>query len=187
MVPQAEIVHDGSAMTSYAAAGDSITDQCARLGEILGLGAPVEEEVLAAALDHPSYATNLLVCRGTPALLQQLLAHPPARKGADIPLPTLLRRGAEALLRWGRSGFSTVAGDVLERRLDACGACPNLASPPEDKKILYRLAGTAAGARSVCRVCGCPVTRKAAMAFEACPDADPDNPGMTRWGEPVKS
>lgn len=183
--PDAEIIRDTTA--SIAAAGDSIERQCARLGEILGLAEPVEERILAAALANPSYATNLLVCRGSPELLEQLLANPPTKPGADIALSTLLQRGAEALVRWGKAGFTTVGTDILKRRLEACDACPHLSTPPQNRKILYRLAGTAAGAKSVCRVCACPVTRKAAMTSEACPDADPDNPAMTRWGEPLKA
>ena len=166
---------------------DSIERQCARLGEILGLAEPVEERVLAAAVANPSYATNLLVCRGSPVFLRQLLDNPPARPAPEVPLSTLLQRGAQALLRWGKAGFTTVADDVLRRRLEACDACPNLSSPPEHRKLLYRLAGTPAGAKSICRLCGCPVTRKAAMSFENCPDADADHPGVSRWGEPLKT
>src|SRR5262249_32434837 len=55
VTPQADLVHDGNAhdgnthtgnaLASYAAAGASITEQCARFGEILGLDTPVDEEI----------------------------------------------------------------------------------------------------------------------------------------------
>jgi hypothetical protein len=153
----------------------------------LGLGEPVSERVLAAALHSPSYATNLLVSRESPVFLSQLLANPPAAPEPDLSATELMKRAAEALWRWSKAGFTRVNEEVLERRLSACEACPNLSTPPETRSRLYALAGTAAGSRSVCRLCGCPVARKAAMAFEACPDSDPERPGLSRWGEKAVS
>lgn len=167
------------------AAGRTVEDQCQRLGEILGLTSPVEERVLSAALHNQSYAVNLLLCRETPVFLNQLLAHPPASPVEPPSTHELLRKGAEALWRWGKTGFTKVDDEVLERRLATCQVCPNLSSPPEGREALYGLAGTAAGSKSVCRVCGCPVARKAAMTFENCPDPHPQLEGLSRWGEPT--
>lgn len=163
----------------------SIEQQRARLGEILGLDGAVDEAVLVAAVRNPSYATNLLICRDAPQFLAQLLANPPAGRGGEDPSAgELMKRGAEALWRWSRIGFTTVDSEVLKRRLAACETCPHLYAPEGAKRILYALTGTAAGRKSVCRKCGCPVTRKAGMAGESCPDLLPDDPRQTRWGEP---
>ena len=165
----------------------TIEEQCIQFGSILGLDEPVAERVLSAALHSPSYATNLLVSRESPVFLTQLLANPPAAPAPDLSAAELMKHAAEALWRWSKAGFTRVDDKVLERRLSACEACPNLAAPPEARKRLYALAGTAAGSRSICRLCGCPVARKAAMAFEACPDPDPERPGLSRWGEKAVS
>lgn len=162
----------------------SVEQQCGRLGEILGLDGPVDEEVLVAAIRNPSYATNLLICRDAPQFLAQLLGSPPVARSDDPSAGELMKRGVEALWRWSRTGFTTVDSDVLKRRLAACETCPHLYAPEGAKRILYALTGTAAGRKSVCRKCGCPVTRKAGMAGESCPDAHPDDPRLTRWGEP---
>lgn len=177
---------------SYATASASETDEQAGLAAqrsqfaaLLGIEKPVDEKVFSAALQDQSYATNLLLTKDTPVFRDQLLANPPALVAAPIGSGELLKRGAEALWRWSRTGFSHVADDVLRSRLDACQACPNLSAPPQDQTLLYRLAGTAAGSKSVCRLCGCPVARKAAMTFEQCPDAHPEIEGLSRWGEQV--
>lgn len=161
----------------------SIAEQRERLGEILGLDGPVDEAVLVAAILNASYATNLLICRDAPQFLAQLMANPPAAAQGEPSAAELMRRGVEGLLRWGRTGFTTVDSEILKRRLAACEACPHLYAPEGGKRILYALTGTAAGRKSVCRKCGCPVTRKAGMAGESCPDAHPDDPLLTRWGE----
>ncbi|BAM92466.1 hypothetical protein S58_64930 [Bradyrhizobium oligotrophicum S58] len=185
MIDTDTMAASGSSVAMGARADDmTIVMQCNELGKILGLRGPVEERVLTAAVQNPSYAANLILCRETPVFLHQLLAHPPPPRDA-IPTGELLRRGADALWRWARAGFTSVEDAVLQRRLDACQACPNLSHPPEGQELLYKLAGTAAGSKSVCRICGCPVARKAAMTFERCPDAHPDIAGLSRWGEPT--
>ena len=63
----------------------SLAEKCSQLGHILGVGRPVSERVLLAALDDDNYARNLLTCRREPALLAHLLDHPPSRKTASLP------------------------------------------------------------------------------------------------------
>jgi hypothetical protein len=163
-----------------------VAEQCRQFGEILGIGEPVAESVLAAAIENPTYATNLLVCRGRPDLLATLLSRPPRRRdAAAMSSGELMRKGVEALWRWGRTGFSVVEDAVLQRRLAACETCPNLSSPPADKKLLYVLAGSMGTRQPVCRRCGCVVTRKARLPGESCPDPHPELPGVSRWSEPA--
>ena len=48
--------------TPIATAGGTLNERCRELGELLGLGAPVPEPVLVAALHDETYANNLLTC-----------------------------------------------------------------------------------------------------------------------------
>ncbi len=102
----------------------------------------------------------------------------------------LVGRAAQAFLRWGKAGFSTVDRETLERRENACLACPHLSEPD---RLLQKLAGRAAaeevGSRTgkrICGQCGCTVGRKMRLASESCPVAHPTLVGLTRWGEPVR-
>jgi hypothetical protein len=145
-------------------------DQCEELGRILGLDGPVAEQVLYAALDDEAYARNLLLCRRQPALLAHLLEHPPERPRRQTKAE-LAARGAGALVRWARTGFTVVDGATYERRLAACERCPDLQR-------------TDAGNR-VCARCGCRVDWKARLSSESCPASDPGAPELTRWREPT--
>lgn len=168
---------------------DSVARQCIDMAAILGVAEPVREEVLRAAVADSTYAHNLLVCRGDQEYLQHLLAHPPhadAAQGAElIGAGTLARRAAESLVRWGKTGFSTVSEERYRKRLEACTECPHLQSPPTTRVALYALAGAAANDRTVCGKCGCVVTVKARRTSETCPDAHPDHADLNRWGDPL--
>lgn len=162
-----------------------LDDQRAQLGRILGLDSAVPDQVFEAAVENSTYATNLLVCRRQPELLDLLLSKPPKRRAnAEIPTAELVRKGVEALWKWGRAGFSVVDETVLQRRLAACEACPHLSAPPDGQRLLYALAGAMGEHKPVCQLCGCIVTRKARLGSEACPDPHPATPEMSRWGEP---
>jgi hypothetical protein len=102
----------------------------------------------------------------------------------------LVAQAAGAVTRWARAGFAVVDLEVLTRREDACLACPHLSEPYSGlhKLGLARDAGERVGTRAgkkACGKCGCVVSRKIRMATESCPDAHPDDPGLTRWGEPA--
>jgi hypothetical protein len=158
----------------------SLDERRREFGEMLGLDGPVTESVLAAALQDERYAYNLLTCRRTPALLDQLLANPPVverRSTLD-----LLRSASGAFLRWGRTGFTTVDEEVYRRRLERCAACPHL-TEPANHRVLYAAIARDDG-RRVCGLCGCAVAKKARLSSERCPGTDPHNERLTRWGEP---
>jgi hypothetical protein len=102
----------------------------------------------------------------------------------------LIAKAAKAMLRWGRSGFKTVDSATLERRENACLACPHLQDADGfHQSILafspqYEKTGQKTG-NKVCQLCGCYAARKMRLATETCPDTDIANPSLTRWGEPV--
>lgn len=145
-----------------------MAEERAALGQLLGLGKPVPEEVLTAALEDDAYARNLLLCRRDPDLLEHLLGNPP-RQAPRLRRAELATRAAGALARWAGTGFATVEEDVRRRRLEACEACPDLT--------------TGSGAPT-CALCGCRVEWKARLSSESCPAADEESPDLTRWGEP---
>jgi len=167
---------------------DRVAQQCVEIAAILGLAEPVREEVLLAAVADSTYAHNLLVCRGNQEFMDHLLANPPfvdaTRGGEAIGTAALVRRAAESLVRWGKTGFSTVSAERYRERLAACNACQHLQAPPTPRAALYALAGAAANERTVCGKCGCVVTVKARRTSESCPDAHPNHAGLNRWGDP---
>jgi hypothetical protein len=167
----------------------SLAQQCAEMAAILGMDEPVREEVLRAAVADSTYAHNLLVCRGHREYLEHLLSNPPQvaprQEEAALGTATLARNAAESLVRWARTGFSTVEEAIYRQRLEACAQCPNLQAPPEKRSTLYRLAGASANERAVCRKCGCVVTVKARRSSDTCPDPHPEHEGFNRWGDPL--
>ena len=160
----------------------SIEERCRRLGEILDLDCPVSEAVLLAALEHETYARNLLICRRAPTLLKHLLEHPPVTKRPSAMM--LAQRAAEAFVRWAAMGSSTVDEATYARRMASCTECPHFVLPPQ--RAIYKLAGGKAGTK-ICAKCGCMVANKARLTSEACPDKHPDRPELTRWHEPHRS
>ncbi|HTD21424.1 MAG TPA: hypothetical protein VK738_02150 [Terriglobales bacterium] len=163
----------------------SLSQQCEELGRILGLDGPVRKEVLKAAIEDSAYANNLLVCRGNQEFLKVLLSKPQARQPSENSGMELIRKGAEALLRWGCTGFSVVSDEIFRERLSACVECPHLSSPREGNRLLYMIAGAASKDRAVCSRCGCVVARKARLTSESCPEPHPSVPGLSRWNEPM--
>lgn len=172
-----------------ATGAKSLEDLRADMGAILGLNAPVEEAVLRAAVEDTTYAHHLLVCRREPEFLSHLLDHPPQPPAQPSMAPksvaSLARAATESMLRWAKTGFTTVTDAVLQGRLEACRACPYLLIPPKEQRRLYALAGADVDRPSVCGHCGCIVSVKARRPDDTCPVADPNHSGLNRWGEPL--
>lgn len=181
----------------------TLEDQCREFGALLGLDGPVPAEVLNIALRNETYAYNLLVSRRSPDFLNHLIANPPRKRQYGAPQEViqevvteekkfsnmqLVGKASSALLRWGKTGFATVEREVLERRENACLGCPNLSAPTStlQKLASQKKPASEIGRRtgnSVCKACGCTVSRKMRLVSEACPEQHPDKPGFTRWDE----
>jgi hypothetical protein len=169
-----------------------------RLGEVLGLDRPVPLPVLLRAIDDPGFAGDLITCRGSPAFLTALFddrrtrAYAPAAEVADASPAKLAGKAALAFARWGKAGFSTVDPETLDRREQACLACPHLGDP---QSLLQKLVPTGAVAdrvgsrlgRKICTLCGCVATKKIRLPTEACPGEHPVRAGLTRWEEPART
>lgn len=165
----------------------SLEHQRMEMAAILGLDEPVSEEVLLAAVADSTYAHNLLVSREEPIFLNQLLAHPPPTQPIKDPTAfgtaVLVHRAAQSILRWAKTGFSTVSNRVYNKRLSACSQCPNHIMPPEQQLTIYKLAGAKANEKTVCSQCGCVTKVKAFRTNDTCPVKHPEIPGINRWDE----
>ncbi len=169
-----------------------------QLGAILELSGPAPLPVALRALADPDFAKKLIAVRKFPVWRDQLLQDPgnaafdaleeqvSSEELNGRPVGTtlqLLKKGSQALLRWGASGFKLAEKDVVERRKAACLRCDQLRESPDS--IPYQVARLFAGRdRRTCAACGCVVSRKILMATEACPLSDPGDSRFSRWGEP---
>ena len=167
----------------------SFEESCRHLGKLLGLDAPVSEDVMIAALAHPNYAHNLLLSRNTPPKLSQMLNNPPVVPArvettlASVGNAELVKKATAAMLRWALTYFARVDEETRCRRMAACQECEHFTDAP--RKLIYRIAGAAAdeNGRRLCGLCGCVVARKVVVPTEWCPAPHPIVPGLTRWGE----
>lgn len=170
-------------MADTELAAEPLEEARERLGTLLGLDAPVSDAVAVAAAADQVYARNLLATRDAPALLEHLLANPP-----QVEEPSTLELGgrlAQAMVRWGRTGFTVVDDATRARRLSACAACPHRIEARRHPTLHRWLAD---GERpQVCGLCGCALARKTRLGSERCPDEDPARPGFDRWGHPRES
>lgn len=185
-------------MSHQATLSNNLEEKCQEFAQMLGLDEPVQPAVLVAALEDNTYAHNLITCRNHPAFLDRLLANPP-QVSQPVVVATqvehsntaLVGKAAQALLRWGKAGFSIVDDETLERRESACLACPNLIEP---KKRLQKLMSSKSVSNTVgkrtgdkaCNLCGCNAGKKMRLPSEACPAQHPTKAGLTRWGEPIE-
>ncbi|MDP9696691.1 UNVERIFIED_ORG: hypothetical protein J2X79_004274 [Arthrobacter globiformis] len=170
--------------------------------EYVGLSEPLPAPVLRRALVDDRYCFVLLAFRGNQSRLQELMHHPDNQAyeltgdnalddGTEHLSPprhqstaALVIEAGKALNRWTSSGFRTVDEETYERRTAACAACPELIEPPI--KWVYKVAIAGADDDRVCGACGCVASRKARLATEQCPRADPGRAGLSRWGEPMR-
>lgn len=175
---------------------DSFPEMCARMGAFLGKNGPVPENALRRAIADPDYANNLIMCRNAPEFLDVLLQDPQnaayevEETKSEIGNSDLLRNAANAFVRWGKAGFSTVDDVTLERRENACLSCEHLQKP---EKMLQKLVTSKSeeqlgkrAADCVCNLCGCVISKKIRLPTESCPGKNPDNPQLNKWGEPLK-
>jgi hypothetical protein len=167
--------------------GETLAEQQAQLGELLGLPGPAPLDVLVSTLSDREYARNLLLCKDTAPLLEHLLANPPMRSPAEGQWSTgpLLASAAKSFWAWARSGFAVVDEATFQRRFSTCQQCPDLVEPP--RKRIYQILGVdgSSAASKVCARCGCVASKKARLTSENCPAPHAEHDGMSRWGEPL--
>lgn len=175
--------------------GETMADKCRTFAYMLGLEQPVSETVLVAAVELPAYARSLLQAANKPEHLNDLLNNPPysqPSKANTYTATKLLTKASSAIMKWALSGFPTVPRDILQKREEACLACPNLTAPAHRLQQLSASATvrTEIGMRTgnkTCSACGCVITNKIRLATETCPVEDTAQAGMNLWGEPIRS
>lgn len=84
---------------------------------------------------------------------------------------------------WSKTGFTQVSPEVYERRAAACLSCPHLVEPTG--KPIYKVSLPSREDARICALAGSVASRMARMPSERCPDRDPSNPAVSRWGEPA--
>jgi hypothetical protein len=174
----------------------SLEEAAARLGALLGLDHPVPLPAARRALADAPFARALLTSRKLAAIRDQMLAapetvriapssEPRARAPFSAPSPSarILAKAAGTVLKWGMAGLSHAEPWVIERRLAACNGCEFQADAPDT--LLYRGVQVVVGKDArICTRCRCLTNTKAALATEHCPERDPANPELSRWGAP---
>lgn len=165
---------------------ESFAEMCARMGAFLGLDGQVPENAMRRAIEDQDYANSLIACRNAPAFLEALFNDPgneaysvQQADGRKMSRLELARRAGNALVRWGKAGFSTVPEDVVEKRENTCLGCENLVKPESGlQKLVTSRAKEQIGKRAadcVCRLCGCSISKKILLPTESCP--------ASRWGQ----
>ncbi len=191
MTPSFDALRDASSLTEARAA----------FGDFLGLDAPVprrraqpglRRSVLsphpaprpqpAGDASKPPGPAGQRRLRGRRAIARAEPA--PSTPAAPIAFSNgqLAAKAGKALFDWAKTGFAVLDQDAFEARFSACERCDRLSEPPEN--LAYALTRTKRSDPRVCGACGCTAARKARLASEQCPLTDPDNPALTRWGEP---
>ena len=95
----------------------------------------------------------------------------------------LMSKATKALFAWGKTGFQRADEATIERRWAACQACEFLTDPPQT--MMYQGIKLLAGKETkICSACGCAANKKVMLPTEKCPKQDPENPELSRWGEP---
>ncbi len=163
----------------------SLEEAATLLGAELGLAGPAPLEAARRALNEPLYARALLALRKMPALRDQFLADPcEIRLSAAAPSSAaVVKQAAGSLLKWGMEGLKPAEPWVIERRIAACNSCKFQAPAPNT--VIYRGVKVVVGKDAkICVSCNCLTNTKAAISTEHCPEKDPEDPGLSRWGDP---
>lgn len=170
---------------------ESIEAAARALGAALELEGSAPFPATQRALADPKFAQALWAVRKMPSVLRQLLLAPHTARlrsieDTSVPGPEsreVLTKGAGSVLKWGMKGLKHARPWQIKDRLAACNACEFQIPAPDT--LIYRGAKVVAGKDAkICEKCSCLTNTKAAMATEHCPERDPQNPDLSRWGEP---
>lgn len=168
----------------------SLEEAQEKLGQHLGLPGPAPKAATERARKDALFARALHNLRNMPDLRDRVLMEAEAMKVNDAPSEVrdpstgkVVKKAAAALLKWGAEGLHPSEPWLIESRLAACNACDKQVPAPET--LIYRGAKVVVGQDAkICATCHCLTNTKAAIPTEKCPEKDPDNPELSRWGEP---
>ena len=100
----------------------------------------------------------------------------------------LLLNAANAMLKWGKAGFSVVDKSTLEKEKMPAYHANIWLSQKKLQKLVVSKAEDKIGKRAAdctCNLCGCGISKKIRIPTESCPSKHPDKEGFTRWNEPI--
>ena len=167
----------------------------AKFSKFLGLNKPVTTGVMRRAMVDSNFAHRLLISRNSQGFLEALMSDPKNRlyelhEDAATEAPQrsnlkLVGSMTKSLLRWSKAGFTHVDEEIYQQRTSTCKACPHLVEAPNN--LVYKIRLTRKEDTKVCNLCGCIAARKARLSTETCPGAHPTQPGINRWGEPLRA
>lgn len=162
---------------------------CRELARLLGLTREVPTDALLRAFADPEQRALLSrpgqSVADIAARIEWLSAG--AEPAGPPPAGATMTAAVAGFWSWARSGFGMVDADMALGRLAACGGCP--CYRPAPRTVLHMLAATALHVPKdmrVCSHCGCFMEKKARQASAGCPEPDPDRPGLSRWGDPLR-
>ncbi|EDX85025.1 hypothetical protein S7335_2724 [Synechococcus sp. PCC 7335] len=183
--------------STYAA--ETIGEARDRLGKVLEIDGPAATSVTLRVLADSSFAEKLVAVRKFPQWRDQILADPTNAAFEPMDQPgedqgnarpvastvALVKKSSVALLRWGAAGFKKTDPVTAKKRRAACLNCDQLVDSPNSFPYQVAQQVFAGSDQRICAACGCVAAKKVLMATEACPLKDPEDPTLTRWGEPV--
>jgi len=164
-------------------------EQRAAFSKLLGLDYLVPQEIFELALNDEAYARNLILAseETDKKYLVFWLQNPPKITPSTINSLDLMSQASKALIKWAQTGFTRVDKGTLEKRENACLACPHLTEP---QHILQKWNTSQAqgqiGKRvsdKVCGLCNCNLDKKLPIITSFCPSPHPENQQMSRWEE----
>lgn len=79
------------------------------------------------------------------------------------------------------SRVGLVPEETYSGRVAACQACEHYVTAPDD--VLHLVGRRVLGDQRVCDRCGCFMSLKARFVLSHCPEPDPHDARLNRWGE----
>ncbi|MFK8103121.1 MAG: hypothetical protein AB8G15_11370 [Saprospiraceae bacterium] len=160
------------------------------LTKLLGMEEMISSAVLRRAREDDKFASYLMMSRHSLDTLS-LFLNSPKNAAYEISLEEikhtnvdLAKRATKAIFNWGKSGFKKVDEAVFDARFSACEQCEYLKDAPD--KLAYQVTLSRKSSNKICGACGCTASKKAWLATESCPVADPIKEGYNLWGEAIK-
>jgi hypothetical protein len=180
-------------LTELLQTASSLEEACELLGEFLHLDSAADVAVTQRAIADQKYALYLSYTRTIPSMQDKVLAiedchrfnNKPEEEYSPRPAISLVRHLTGSVASWAGSGFPVAKESALMRRRLGCQTCEFSSAAPTT--MPYRgMAFLTGESDRVCTKCGCLIKRKTLLATERCPVQDPNNPELSRWGEPWK-
>ena len=154
------------------------------LEELLGDKYPIDPEMLAVIFSDPEKRERFYELADSGSSIADLLAEEKANAQEEHNSIELVGDGLKAFWQWAGNGFGVVEPEVYHHRISTCEACPFLGE--KGTSVAHRVANAMVKDKRVCTSCGCFIRKKAKLQVGTCPEEDYDNPGHSRWGDPLK-